>query len=254
MFSEVVYLHISICIRTVCTCVRIGCAPQIADQSSCVAVACYAAADPVFRPCWLVFTCLLSYDEKSRDRRCVQTGGAISRHFSSQTLLNKDRQSCESWRDAELGVRAVCAVGDTTDEDRWVDLLSCSPNCDTAKSCLMNDTLTTFSSSSDCYDDWRRPSPTVRRPSNDAISPFCRCHLCSCYNVSAAQRLLLAASYMFLVTFSVLYYVTDFFLLYLLVFPYAINNYRSTPVTKGIFWFQSCLLINSRFLHRLTAE
>jgi len=35
---------------------------------------------------------------------------------SSQTL-NKDRQGCESWRDAELGVREVCAVGDTTDED-----------------------------------------------------------------------------------------------------------------------------------------
>jgi len=39
----------------------------------------------------------------------------------------------------------------------------------------------------------------------------------SCYNASAAQRLLLAASYIFLVTFSVLYYA--FLLLYLLVFP-----------------------------------
>jgi len=38
--------------------------------------------------------------------------------FSSQTLLNKDRQCCESWKAAELGVRAVCVVGDTTDEDR----------------------------------------------------------------------------------------------------------------------------------------
>jgi len=38
--------------------------------------------------------------------------------FSSQTFLNKDQQSCESWRDAELKVGAVCAVGDTTDEDR----------------------------------------------------------------------------------------------------------------------------------------
>jgi len=58
------------------------------------------------------------YYEKSRDLSCVQAGGVISRHFSGQTLLSKDRQCCESWRDAELGVRAVCAVGDTTDEDR----------------------------------------------------------------------------------------------------------------------------------------
>jgi len=47
-------------------------------------------------------------------------GGAISRQstLSSHTLLNKDRQCCESWRDAELGVRAVCALGHTTDKDR----------------------------------------------------------------------------------------------------------------------------------------
>jgi len=128
----------------------------------CVAVACCAAADPVFRPCWPVFTCLLTYDQKSRDHRRVQTGGAISVHFSSQTLLNKNRQCCDSWRDAELGVRAVSAVGDTTDEDHWVDLLCCSSHCDTAESCLTNDTLITFSSSSNC---WRRPSPPVRRPS-----------------------------------------------------------------------------------------
>jgi len=62
-------------------------------------------------------------------------------------LLNKDRQCCESGRNAELGVRAVCAAGDTTDEDRCVDLLCCSPYCDTAENCL------TFSSISDCYDD-----------------------------------------------------------------------------------------------------
>jgi len=37
--------------------------------------------------------------------------------LSSQTLLNKNRQCCESWRDAELGVHAVCAGSDTTDED-----------------------------------------------------------------------------------------------------------------------------------------
>jgi len=31
-------------------------------------------------------------------------------HFSSQTLLNKDRQCCELWREVELGVHAVWAV------------------------------------------------------------------------------------------------------------------------------------------------
>jgi len=44
--------------------------------------------------------------------------GARFLNTLSQTLLNKDRQCCESWRHAELRVRAVCAVGDTTDEDR----------------------------------------------------------------------------------------------------------------------------------------
>jgi len=51
---------------------------------------------------------------------------------SSQTLLRENRQCCESWRDAELGDRAVCAVGDTTGEDlvlvRWVVLLCFSPH------------------------------------------------------------------------------------------------------------------------------
>jgi len=112
-----------------------------------------------------LLTCLLAYDKKSRDFCCVQSRGAISWHFSSQTLLNKDRQCCESWKNAKLGVCAVYAVGDTTDEEGWVDLMCCSPHCDTAESCLTNDTLTTLSSSSDCYDDWCRPSPTVRRPS-----------------------------------------------------------------------------------------
>jgi len=32
--------------------------------------------------------------------------------LSRQTLLSEDRQCCESWRDAEHGVRAVCAVRD----------------------------------------------------------------------------------------------------------------------------------------------
>jgi len=86
---------------TDCSCVRIGCAPQLRCRSL---LRRRRPADLVFRPCWPAFTCLLPYDEKSRDRRCVQTWGAISRHFSSQTLLNKDRQCCESW------ARSSCTV------------------------------------------------------------------------------------------------------------------------------------------------
>jgi len=141
----------------------------------------------------------------------------------------------------------------------WVNLLCCSPHCNTAESCLANDTLTTFSSSSDCYDDWRRPSLTVRRPSYDASSPSRRCRLLRSYhNASAALRLLPAARYIFLVAFSVSYYFTDSFSL---VLPHSIfldpvlsHNYHITFVIKVIFWFQSCLSIISRFPHRLTAE
>jgi len=32
--------------------------------------------------------------------------------LSHQTVLDRDRQCCESWRDAELGVGAVSAVRD----------------------------------------------------------------------------------------------------------------------------------------------
>jgi len=118
--------------------------------------------------------------------RCVQTGGAISWHFSSQTLLIKDRQCCDSWKDAEFGVSAVCAEGDMTDKDRWVDLLCCSPHCDTAESCLMNDMLITFGSNSDCYNDWRQPSLTVLRRQQS----YRRCHLlqCVCCSPLAASR------------------------------------------------------------------
>jgi len=183
--------------------------------------------------------------------------------LSRQILLNKDRQCCESWRDAELGVCAVCAVVDTTDEDRWVDLLCCLPHCDTAESSLTNDTLTTFSSSHDCYGDWRRPSPTVCRH-YDASSPFRRCRLLrSFHNASPACAccMPLPSSYVFLVTFSVLYYVTDSFsLFYLLVFPYTLYwtmiavltlNYRITLVIKVTFWLQSCKLSvnNSKNFH-----
>jgi len=44
----------------------------------------------------------------------------------NQTLLNKDRQCCESWRDAELGVRAVCAVDGTKDEYANSSICNCT--------------------------------------------------------------------------------------------------------------------------------
>jgi len=50
---------------TVCICVRIGCAPQLHCRNL---LRHRRPAVSVFRPCWPVFTCLLSYDEKSRDR------------------------------------------------------------------------------------------------------------------------------------------------------------------------------------------
>jgi len=186
---------------TVCTCVRIGCEPQLHCRSL------LRHRQPSFPACWPVFTCLLLYDvwrEVTWPPLC-SNWDAISRHFSSQTLLNKDRQCCKSLREAELDVHAVCAV--RYDGRRpWVDLLCCSPHYDTAEICLTNDTLTTFSSSSDCY---------------DASSLFRRCRLlCSCYNASAAQRLLLAASYIFWDIFGfILCYILLFPLLYLLVFP-----------------------------------
>jgi len=122
-----------------------------------------------------------------------------------------------------------------------------------AESCMTNNTLTTFSSSSRYYDDWCRPSTTIRRSSNDASSPFRRCRLLSCTmqysNLPAVLRLLLAASYICLVTFLVLYYIIVSFFT---IAPLSISldtvlshNYCITPVIKVIFWLQSCLLIIS---------
>jgi len=59
---------------TVCTCVRICCAPQLRCRSPLRG---RLPADPVFRPWWPVFTCLLPHDEKSRDHRCDQTGASF---------------------------------------------------------------------------------------------------------------------------------------------------------------------------------
>jgi len=123
-----------------------------------------------------------------------------------QTLLSEYRQRCESWKDVELGVGAVRAVrdrletrsesgsesqghSDTTGKVlvlvRWVVLLCFSPHRDTAVSCLMN----TFSSSTDCYDDWRQASPTFAiRPTTPAVRVVAVVHYAVFHNASAAQR------------------------------------------------------------------
>jgi len=74
MSSEVVDLHNCICYSYQWILSQSLFVPVYAARHGCVAVVCGATADPVFRQCWPVFTCLLPYDEKSRDCRCVQTG------------------------------------------------------------------------------------------------------------------------------------------------------------------------------------
>jgi len=80
------------CQSLFCACVRMRCTLRPVPH--------WPAAD------WLTqfSTCLLSCDCGSRVRRCVGMVSVISGHFSSQTLLNGDRQCCELWRDAELRV------------------------------------------------------------------------------------------------------------------------------------------------------
>jgi len=137
---------------------------------------------------------------------CFKLGRGFAT-LSRQTLLNEDRKCCESWRYAELWDRAVCAVGGTTCKERWVNVRCFSSHCDTAESCLTDDTLTT--SSTNCYDDWRQAitdrSPPVLRRQQSVSSLSSTCH-----NASAALRLLLAASSVCWVTFSVSYYVIDY--------------------------------------------
>jgi len=168
-----------------------------------------------------VLTCLVTYDRKEND--------SANSSLSRQTLLSEDRRCWQSCRDAELGDGAVCAVtdplethgeggsqsqSDTTGEDmvlvRCVVLLWFLPHRDTAVSCLTNDTQTTSSSSTDCYDDWRQASPTICRSFYDASSPFRDSHLLPrCHDASAALRLLPVAGNIFCAKFSVVYYVTD---------------------------------------------
>jgi len=183
-----------------------------AVRYSCIPVVCYDTADPVFQPCSpICYRMTRSHVTAS----VFKLRARFYDTFQVRCCWIKIDSAVNLKRDAKLRVRAVCAVGDTTAKDHWVDLLCCLPHCDTAESCLMNDMLTTFSSSSDCYDDWCWPSSTVCHcPTTPAVR---RCRLLrSCYNASAAH-LLLAASYIFLTTFLMLQ--TPFTLLYLLVFP-----------------------------------
>jgi len=54
---------------TDCTCVCIGCTPQLHSCS----LPRHCRSDPVFWPCWPGFTCLLPYEQKQCDHCCVQT-------------------------------------------------------------------------------------------------------------------------------------------------------------------------------------
>jgi len=204
---------------------------------------CRCQADPVFwasRFIWCVYWPV---------SRCLEVtwlplSFKLGRGFmtlSHQTLLNEGRQCCESWRDAELRVRAVCAVGDrletcgesgsespsdTTGEDlvlvHWVILLCFSPHRNTAMGCLTNYTLTTSSSNTDCYDDWHQTSPTVRRPSYNVSSPFLYCRL---YAI-ATTRLLLCTCCLSLAMF--LGDILGCILCYRLLFPVYLSALSQT--------------------------
>jgi len=164
MFSEVGDLDICICIRTS------HCLYLCTHRLRAAAALPWLAATQFSGCVDLFYLFATVWREVTWPLLCSNWGRDFST-LSSQTLLKKRSTVLWSWRDAELGVRSVCAVGDTTDEDRWVDLLCCSPHCDTAESCLTNNTLTTFSSSSDCYNDWRgsRHRPSADRPTTPAV-------------------------------------------------------------------------------------
>jgi len=85
-----------------------------------------------------------------------------------QTLLSEDPQCCESWRDAELGDRAVypatellrlaVRVGASHGVSDWRTAefyVFFHLHRDTAVCSLANDTLITSDSNTSCYDDWR---------------------------------------------------------------------------------------------------
>jgi len=115
--------------------------------------------------------------------------------LSNQTLLNKDRQCCECWR-RRARSRAVGAVGDTTDEDRWVDLLCCSLRRAVGRTIHWLHSVRVLIATTT---DAGRHRPSATCPTMPAVRS-----VGVVYYAVATMRLLLATSYVFLVTFSVL--------------------------------------------------
>jgi len=197
MSTEVVDLHICICIRTShCLYLLIGCTLQLCCHSL---LRHHQPSFPAVLTCFHLFATV--WREVTWPPLC-SNWGAISRHFLSQTLLNKDRQCCESWRDAELGVHAVCAVGDI--HDWWRPL---------SRSAVLFATLWHCRELSDewfthhiQFEFWllRRLTPAITdRPppilwcqqSVPSVSSTKQLLQCVCCSASAAQRLLLATSF-----------------------------------------------------------
>jgi len=128
------------------------------------------------------FTCLLPYNQKPRDRCCVPNSGAVLQHF--HVRLCRVLERCWAWSSC-----SVCC--EVSFEDyrwqwewvtKWYDWRSpganppsrstvFSPHRDTVVNCVTNDTLTTSSSNTACYDYRRQALPTVRHPTYDASSP-----------------------------------------------------------------------------------
>jgi len=175
---------------TVFNSVRVSCAPQL---RCCSLIRRRRSSDPVFRTCWPVFTCLLPYDEKSRNRRCVQTGGAISWHFQVRrcwikidSIVNVGETSSSEFvqcvlrviRLTKTGESICCAVRHIETLPRSVWRTIRSPHS------VWVMIATTI--------DTDRHRPSAANPTTPAVR---RCRrLRSCHNAAASQRWLLAAS------------------------------------------------------------
>jgi len=195
-----------------CTCVRLDCTPQLRLHNPphrC-------RADPVFRPCWLVS---LIYYHMTRSHMTATVFWTQAQFYDTFTLNFVEWRLTVLWVLERCWARTSCSVCDTTGRDLvlicWVDLLCFSPHCDTAMSCLTNDTLNTSSSSTDCYDDWLQASLTFAvRLMTPAVCVVAVVNYAVFNDVSAALCLMLDASYVFWVTFLVVCYVIDSFSLF----------------------------------------
>jgi len=189
-----------------------------------------------------------------------QTRARFCDTFTSD--LSEDRQCCESWRDAELGVCAVCAVDDTTGKDlvlvRWVDLLCYSPHCDTAWAVwqtirLPHSVQVLLATTTDA----RRHRPFAARPTTPAVRS-----VGVVYYEVATTRLLLSACCLSLVRLLLLGDILGFILRYRLFFPVyllvspCIEPYLPYSAVVLPFMFDRCrcapvLLSLSNILYRL---